>query len=225
MGLAVQVTRLDHSAAELRAASARCTDGAQVRRMLAIALVLESRPRAEVASLTGMDRQTRPDWVHRYNAEGIAGLKSRTGPGREPYLSAVQKAELRELVIRGPDPQMHKAPAANTEMMNLHLAEISTQVKPGARAVLVCDGAGWHQRGKELRLPHNIRLVSLPPYSPELNPMETVWAYLRQNKLCAAVWDTYDDILAACVEAWNWLIADPARIKSIGTREWACVSN
>jgi transposase len=108
MGLAVQVTRLDHSAAELRGMSARCSDGAQVRRILAIALVLEGRPRAEVASLTGMDRQTLPDWVHRYNAEGIAGLKSRTGPGREPYLSATQKAELRELVIRGPDPQTHK---------------------------------------------------------------------------------------------------------------------
>jgi hypothetical protein len=112
-------------------------------------------------------------------------------------------------------------PAANTEMMNLHLAEISTQIAPGARAVLVCDGAGWHQRGKELKVPDNITLLSLPPYSPELNPMEKVWDYLRQNKLCATVWDSYDDIVDACTTAWNWLIADPARITSIGLRDWA----
>jgi transposase len=108
MGTGVKITRVEHTAAALRALCARCTDGAQVRRILAIALVLEGRPRAEAAALSGMDRQTLPDWVHRYNAEGIAGLKSRTGPGREPYLSAAQKAELRALVIRGPDPQTHK---------------------------------------------------------------------------------------------------------------------
>ena len=61
-------------------------------------------------------------------------------------------------------------PAANTEAMNEHLAEISTQVQPGAHAVLICDGAGWHQRGKKLRIPTNISLIPLPPYSPELIP-------------------------------------------------------
>jgi len=111
-------------------------------------------------------------------------------------------------------------PAANTEMMNLHLAEISTQVERGAHAVLVCDGAGWHQPGGELRLPPNIRLLHLPPYSPELNPMENVWDYLRQNKLSALVWDSYDEIVAACVTAWNWLIKDPKRIASVGARTW-----
>jgi hypothetical protein len=94
-------------------------------------------------------------------------------------------------------------PAANTEMMNLHLAEISTQVAPGAYAVLLTDRAGWHQPGGDLRVPDNIRLLHLPPYSPELNPMENVWDYLRQNKLCATVWDSYDDIVEACKRAWN----------------------
>ena len=115
-------------------------------------------------------------------------------------------------------------PAANTEAMNEHLKEISTQVAAGAHAVLVCDRAGWHQRGKQLVVPDNISLLSLPPYSPELNPMEKVWDYLRQNKLCAQVWDTYDDILEACKTAWNFLIDDPGRIRSIGSREWACVN-
>lgn len=112
-------------------------------------------------------------------------------------------------------------PSANTEMMNLHLAEISTQVTAAAHAVLICDGAGWHQCGKTLQVPANITLLHLPPYSPELNPMENVWDYLRQNKLCALVWDSYDEIVGACKTAWNWLINDPERIKSIGAREWA----
>jgi hypothetical protein len=115
-------------------------------------------------------------------------------------------------------------PSANTEMMNLHLAEVSVQVAQGAMAVLICDGAGWHQTGGALIVPDNIVLLHLPPYSPELNPMENVWDYLRQNKLCARVWDSYDDIVVACAAAWQWLTADPTRIASIGTRDWACVS-
>ena len=115
-------------------------------------------------------------------------------------------------------------PTANTEMMNLHLAEISTQVAKDAVAVVTCDGAGWHQKGGALVVPDNIVLLHLPPYSPELNPMENVWDYLRQNKLCALVWSSYDAIVDACKAAWNWLIADADRIKSIGTREWACVN-
>ena len=99
-------------------------------------------------------------------------------------------------------------PAANTEMMNLHLAEISTQVAHGAICVLLCDGAGWHQRGERLIIPDNIVLLPLPPYSPELNSMENIWDYLRQNQLCATVWESYEAIIEACKTAWNWLIAD-----------------
>jgi transposase len=108
MGMAVRVTRDDLTAAALRAASSKCSDGAQVRRILALALVLEGLPRSEAAALNGMDRQTLSDWVHRYNAEGIEGLKSRKSPGREPFLTPAQKAELREMVIEGPDPAVHK---------------------------------------------------------------------------------------------------------------------
>ena len=115
-------------------------------------------------------------------------------------------------------------PAANTEAMNEHLAEISTQVQPNAHAVLICDGAGWHQRGKKLRVPVNITLIPLPPYSPELNSMENVWHYLRANKLSLLVWHSYEAIVAACKAAWDFLISDPDRIRSIGTRAWACVN-
>lgn len=115
-------------------------------------------------------------------------------------------------------------PAANAEGMTEHLKELSTQVTPSAIAIVICDGAGWHQRGKELIVPDNIRLLSLPPYSPELNPMENVWDFLRQNRLCARAWDTYDDISKDCTNAWNFLIDDPHRIRSIGNRDWACVN-
>lgn len=115
-------------------------------------------------------------------------------------------------------------PAANTEAMNVHLGEISTQVAAGAHAVVMIDGAGWHQRGDRLIVPENISLLPLPPYSPELNPMENVWEYLRANKLCNLVWDSYDAIVHACKNAWNFLVNDPQRIRSIGKREWACVN-
>lgn len=114
-------------------------------------------------------------------------------------------------------------PKANAEWMNHHLREISSQVTPGSHAVLICDGAGWHQTGGELDVPDNITLLSLPPYSPELNPMENVWQYLRANKLCALVWDSYSAIVDACEAAWNFLTNDPDRIRSIGTRDWARV--
>lgn len=105
--------------------------------------------------------------------------------------------------------------------MNLHLAEISTCVTLGAHAVVTLDGAGWHQPGDKLKVPDNISLLPLPPYSPELNPAENVWQYLRQNQLSNRVFDTYDAIVDACCDAWNKLIVQPERITSIATRTWA----
>jgi hypothetical protein len=115
-------------------------------------------------------------------------------------------------------------PAVNSEAMNEHLKEISTQVAPGSHAVLVCDGAGWHQRGGRLLVPDNITLLPLPAYAPELNPMENVWDYLRGNHLSHRVWDTYEAIVEACANAWRCLVNDPERIRSIARRDWACVT-
>ena len=114
-------------------------------------------------------------------------------------------------------------PKANTDAMNEHLAQISRCVTEGAYAVLVVDGAGWHI-GSRLVLPHNIRLLKLPPYAPELNPTENIWAYLRGNVLSNVVHDSYDAVVKACCNAWTWLLATPGRIRSISTRKWAQVN-
>jgi len=108
MGTALAITRTDHTAAELRVVACKCTDGEQVRRLLALALVLEGRPRTEAAEQNGMDRQTLSDWVHRYNAAGVDGLKSCHPPGAAPLLSEAEQAELRALVVKGPDPEKDK---------------------------------------------------------------------------------------------------------------------
>ena len=116
-------------------------------------------------------------------------------------------------------------PMVNIEAMNLHLAEISRTVQPGAFAVVQLDGAGWHKPGSQLRVPDNIALLPQPPYSPELNPTENVWQFLRQNYLSNRVFENYDAILDACCSAWNALMALPDTIRSIGTRDWATVRN
>jgi len=107
MGTPLEITRTQYTSAELRALSNRCADGAQVRRILAVAMVLEGRSRTEAAEFNGMDRQTLRDWVHRYNAGGIRGLKSLRHPGRTPALTELQRAELLALVIQGPDPEVN----------------------------------------------------------------------------------------------------------------------
>ena len=107
MGKAIEVTRLDLTAAELRAEATRAKSVAAARRMLCLAMVLEGSDRTTAAETCGMDRQTLRDWVHRYNAEGLPGLYDRKQPGARPKLTAEQSAALVELVETGPDPDAH----------------------------------------------------------------------------------------------------------------------
>src|SRR3954469_20365302 len=99
--MTVAITREGLDAGELRREAGRCR---YARRMLALALVLEGASREVAARCAGMDRQTLRDWVHRYNAEGLAGLHDRHRSGREPRLTPGQEAELVAAVERGPDP-------------------------------------------------------------------------------------------------------------------------
>ena len=108
MSGAVRITRLDLSAADLRRLSKKEKSPLVVRRMLAIALVLEGVDRQTAAKACGMDRQTLRDWVHHYNAEGIAGLRERRTSGHKSPLGSREKEALSALVEAGPDPEVHK---------------------------------------------------------------------------------------------------------------------
>jgi transposase len=114
-------------------------------------------------------------------------------------------------------------PEANTEAMQAHLAAISRKASDGAHAVVGLDGAGWHSTPR-LRLPDTISLLPLPPHAPELNPVETLWEFLRQNLLSHRVWDSCEAIVEACCHAWNWLMQRPDQIATITARSWAQVS-
>jgi transposase len=103
----VTITRTDLDAGGLRRAAGRSDDAAAARRMLALALVLDGRPRTEAAELCGMDRQTLRDWVHRYNELGLADLSDRVPPGAPARLSAEQQAEVAQLVREGPRFSQH----------------------------------------------------------------------------------------------------------------------
>jgi transposase len=107
MVAAVAITRGDYTAQGLRDAAKRTGDADAARRMLALALVLEGQSRTQAASFCGMDRQILCDWVHRYNAEGLAGLVNRTAPGAKPKLSPAQEREVADLVRSGPNLSEH----------------------------------------------------------------------------------------------------------------------
>jgi hypothetical protein len=111
-------------------------------------------------------------------------------------------------------------PRADTEAMQVHLGEIARAIAPGAHAVVLLDQAGWHTTAN-LRIPQNITLLSLPPRSPELNPTENLWQFLRQTFLSNRVFETYKAILDAACQAWNAVLDTPWRIMSIGLRNWA----
>jgi hypothetical protein len=72
-------------------------------------------------------------------------------------------------------------PAANSEAMAEHLAEISRRVTAGAHAVVVCDGAGWHQPGRRLVVPDNISLLRLPPWSAPLEVIHPQWGKIARG--------------------------------------------
>jgi len=89
--------------------------------------------------------------------------------------------------------------------------------------VVILDGAGWH-RSQGLVVPGNITLLELPPYSPELNPVERIWHYLRSHWLANSVFRSLADIMDACETAWNRFAADHALIRSLCAVAWAPAS-
>jgi transposase len=105
-------------------------------------------------------------------------------------------------------------PRADTEAMDLYLADFARQLAPGTHALLVLDGAGWHMTGR-LTVPAAITLLALPPYSPELNPPELLWRELRQKYLSNRVFPTVDALDDAVAEAWLALTAAQDAIRDL----------
>lgn len=102
------------------------------------------------------------------------------------------------------------APTVNTDYMNHHLRFISEEVGPGVHVILVLDRAGWHV-AKALKVPENISLLYLPAYSPELNAIERLWAYLKSHYLSNRVYTDYGDLFNTCRDAWNQITSEQFR--------------
>jgi len=100
-----------------------------------------------------------------------------------------------------------------------HLALISKATPSGRHAVIVMDGAGWHTTDTSAEF-SNLTIIKLPPYSPELNPIEQVWSWLRQHKLANQAFTGYDDIVDKCSRAWCDFIAQVDLVKSLCSRAW-----
>ena len=111
-------------------------------------------------------------------------------------------------------------PECNSGMMQIHLDQISEQVQEDHHAIVLMDRASWHTT-EALNIPKNITIMPLPPYSPELNPMEQVWQQLRKIKLSNTNFKGYDDIVDSCCEAWNCFCDENGNIQNLCTRDWA----
>lgn len=103
-----------------------------------------------------------------------------------------------------------QAPHVNTDTMNVFLGMLSDELAPDEHAILIMDQAGWH-KSRRLKLPENITTLLLPPYSPELNPIERLWAYMRSHYLSNRVFDDYQHLLDAGAEAWQQLTQELLR--------------
>lgn len=105
-------------------------------------------------------------------------------------------------------------PIINTDVFNRFFDELATQIPDGVHAILILDQAGYHV-SRQLRVPENITLLYLPPYSPELNPMENLWHFLRSHYWSNRVYQDYAALLDAATHAWRTLCLAPTRISSI----------
>lgn len=109
------------------------------------------------------------------------------------------------------------SPTVSAALMSTHLRMIADEAGEDTHVVLVLDGAGWH-KAKDLKVPASMTLLFLPPYSPELMPMERVWQWMRQHDLSNRVFEDETDIDRACRDSWNKLT--PERLKTITATDW-----
>ncbi|MGM6320265.1 IS630 family transposase [Vibrio parahaemolyticus] len=111
-------------------------------------------------------------------------------------------------------------PWVNKDLMIEHLKQISAVTEKGRHAVIIMDGAGWHTEDIANGF-QNISVIKLPPYSPELNPIEQVWSWMRQHYLANQSFADYEDIVSKVCRAWNRFLACSNRVTKMCSREWA----
>ena len=138
----IEITRLDLTSAGLRAAAGKSRDAKAARRMLALALVLAGVDRRRASATCGMDRQTLRDWVHRYNAEGLAGLSDRWKGVRVPRLAPAQMADLGAWVEAGPDPARDGVVRWRRQDLQRRIAEAFGSLEKASRSRMSFNGNG-----------------------------------------------------------------------------------
>src|SRR6478736_6524458 len=184
--------RGDFKASQLRGLARKTKDGPQARRLLAVAAIYDGATRTEAAKIGGVGLQIIRDWVMRFNARGAAGLLDGKSPGQPSKLNDVQRQAIVRMIESGPIPAIHG-------IVRWRLIDLSQWIY------------------EEFR----ITVANLPPKSPELNPVENIWQYMRDNWLSNRIFKSYDDIVDHCCYAWNTLVDRPWKIMSIGLRQWA----
>ncbi len=110
-------------------------------------------------------------------------------------------------------------PCVNAAVMQLFLDHFADTLADDVHAAMVVDGAGWHNP-RALDVPDNVTLILLPPHCPEFNPVERIWLYLRERFLSLRLFDSTEAIIEACCLAWNKLVAEPGRLKSLSDFPW-----
>jgi transposase len=106
------------------------------------------------------------------------------------------------------------SPYINAEIINLYLQQFSKELAEDVHAILIWDQAGFH-KSKTLKIPDNITIIPLPAYSPELNPVENLWHYLRSHYWSNRAYRDYDDLRIAAIQAWQKAALDSDIIKSV----------
>ena len=110
-------------------------------------------------------------------------------------------------------------PEVSTDAMQVFLDRFSKTIAADEHVAMIADQAGWHV-SNNLKVPPNISLVRLPPYSPELNPVERLWLYLKERFLSHRLLDDYDAIVDAAEAAWKRLTAETGRVTSLCSYSW-----
>ena len=156
---------------------------------------------------------------------GQQGCNSRVWATRGSRPSALRQTEYESLYVFGAvcpasgESNAWIMPAANAQTMQVQLDELSRNLHADHHMLLILDGAGWH-KSQALRLPENLTLLHLPPYSPELNPAELLWRELRQRYLSNRVYANLEELGQALGQAWMRLSDDPERLQQLTNFDW-----